>query len=90
MSFAYDFATTNDTVHFAYCVPYSYSSLLKTVNALSNSKQLPPLKSLSGLNIPVIEITDEEVSEYNKKVVLVTGRIHPGEANSSFVAEGML
>jgi hypothetical protein len=90
MSFAYDFGTPHDTVHFAYCVPYAYSQLLKTLPALPHAKPLPALKSLSGLDVPVLEVTDEEVSEYNKKVVLVTGRIHPGESNSSFVADGML
>lgn len=39
---------------------------------------MPSLKSLSGLAVPVLEITDEEVPDYNKKVILVTGRIHPG------------
>jgi murein tripeptide amidase MpaA len=90
MSFAYDFAAPHDCVHFAYCVPYSYSQLLKSVAGLPNAKPVPALKSLSGLSIPVLEVTDEEVAEYNKKVILVTGRIHPGESNSSFVAEGML
>lgn len=90
MSFSYDFGTPNDIVHFAYCVPYTYSHLLKTVAALPSAKLIPGLKSLSGLTIPVLEVTDDEVAEYNKKVILVTGRIHPGESNSSFVAEGML
>lgn len=36
------------------------------------------LKSLSGLGIPVLEVTDYEIEDYNKKVVVVTGRIHPG------------
>lgn len=48
------------------------------------------MKTLSGLAVPVVEVTDEEVEDYNKKVVFVTARIHPGEANSSFVCEGFL
>jgi hypothetical protein len=51
---------------------------------------MTPLKSLSGLAIPVLKITNEEHDESSKKVVLVTGRIHPGESNSSYVAEGFL
>ena len=86
MSFSYDFITPHDCVHFAYCVPYNYSTLIKQLHALTHAKRLQSLKSLSGLDIPVLEITDDEVAEYNKKVVLVTGRIHPGESNSSFVA----
>jgi len=45
---------------------------------LKNCKSLPSLKSLSGLAIPIVEVTDEEAEDYNKKVVIVAGRIHPG------------
>lgn len=62
MSFAYEFSTPNETVLFAYCIPYSYSQLLKSVGGLPSCvKHLPPLKSLSGLEIPYLEISDEEV-----------------------------
>lgn len=62
MSFTYDFTTPNEIVYFAYCIPYSYSQLLKNLTTLPTSvKNLPPLKSLSGLEIPFLEITDNEV-----------------------------
>lgn len=86
MSFTYDFIVPNDTVQFAYCIPYGYGKLLKLVTGLGNVKIMPSLKSLSGLAVPVLEVTDDEVAEYNKKVILITGRIHPGESNSSYVA----
>jgi hypothetical protein len=59
MSFSFDFTTPNDTVMFAYSIPYTYSKMLKMVSYLTNAKTLPPLKSLSGLQIPVLEVTDE-------------------------------
>ena len=59
MSFTYDFAVANDTVEFAYCIPYSYSRLLKLLPKLPNSNILPSLKSLSGLPIPALMITDQ-------------------------------
>jgi hypothetical protein len=34
-------------------------------------------ESLGGLPLPLLTITDESSSE-KKKVVLITGRIHPG------------
>jgi hypothetical protein len=58
MSFVYDFILPNDTIQFAYCVPYSYSKLLKLIPTLAYAKIMPSLKSLSGLSIPVLEITD--------------------------------
>jgi len=74
-----------DTVQFAYCIPYTYSQLIKFISTLNNVQMLSPLKTLSGLSVPVIQISDELEPDYNKKVVLVTARIHPGESNSSFV-----
>lgn len=59
MSFAYDFIMTNDTVQFAYCIPYTYSRLIKFISSINNIKILPSFKSLSGLPIPVLEITNE-------------------------------
>ena len=90
MSFSYDFAIPDDTVHFAYCIPYTYTRLIRFVARLDNCKQMPSMKTLSGLPIPVLEVTDEAEPDYNKQVVLVTGRVHPGESNASFMAEGML
>lgn len=58
MSFCYDFVTATDTVQFAYCIPYNYSRLLKLIPQLPNLKQLPSFRALSGLPIPVLEITN--------------------------------
>lgn len=54
MSFTYDFQLPNDTVQFAYAPPYTYSNLLKFIANLPNAKQLTPIKSLSGLPIPIL------------------------------------
>jgi murein tripeptide amidase MpaA len=45
---------------------------------------------LSGLAIPILKITNQDVDESNKKVSLITARVHPGESNSSFVVQGFL
>lgn len=78
MSFTYDFLQKDDTVYFAYCVPYTYTRLIKFLGKIKYAKKIEPLKTLSGLYVPVLEITDEKEPEYNKQIVLVTGRIHPG------------
>lgn len=90
MSFTFDFTQKDDTVFFAYCIPYTYTRLTRFLGKIKHCKKMQPLKALSGLAIPVIEVTDDREPEYNKQVVLVTGRIHPGESNSSFMAEGFL
>lgn len=40
--------------------------------------------------VPLFQITDFSEPNYNKKVVLITARIHPGESNSSHVCEGLI
>jgi hypothetical protein len=50
-------------------------------------------KSLSGLEIPLITITDFENIEIplnKRKIIIITSRIHPGESNSSWMMEGFL
>jgi murein tripeptide amidase MpaA len=56
--------------------------------------------SFGGLNIPLVTITDnviEEDAAFNnnlryqrKKIIFVEARIHPGESNSSYMAEGFI
>lgn len=93
MSFSYDFDTINDKVHFAYCIPYTYSHLLDLIRELCPLecvKYETAWRSLSGLPVPMLQITDFDAPNYNKKIVLVTARIHPGESNSSHVCEGLM
>jgi cytosolic carboxypeptidase protein 2/3 len=46
-------------------------------------------KSLAGIDIPILHITDSETSK-DKKNILITGRMHPGESNSSHMLEGFI
>lgn len=49
--------------------------------------------SLAGIEVPVLTITDFSHSKYEekkKKVVIITGRVHPGESNSSWIVHGMI
>lgn len=40
--------------------------------------------------MPILQLSDFNEPVENKKVVLVTARIHPGESNSSYVCEGLI
>lgn len=35
-------------------------------------------------------ITIRDSNSINPKIVVITARVHPGESNSSFVAEGVI
>jgi hypothetical protein len=36
MTFDYTFTHSNDTIYFAYCIPYTYTFLLNFIHAISN------------------------------------------------------
>lgn len=46
--------------------------------------------SLSGIDIPILHITDHSIEKKEKINVLITGRVHPGESNGSHVLRGFL
>lgn len=64
---------------FAYCVPYTFSKLINEISKLPSSLAKKEVlgKSLSGVEIPLIHITDHDNIK-NKKNILITGRMHPG------------
>lgn len=47
-------------------------------------------KSLSGVEIPVLTITDFSETNKRKKTILMVGRLHPGETHSSWLIHGFI
>ena len=74
---------------------YTYSQMLNFVDDIHTKYpkhvEVEMLNySLTGLAIPIVNITDKESSDQDKKVILVSSRIHPGETITSYVAEGFM
>jgi len=70
LSFEYTFEYSEDTVSFAYAVPYTYTQLLQLIKNLTTEEFVREevlCKSLGGVNIPLLTITEEsnEVSKFN-------------------------
>ena len=65
--------------------------MLYDINQLPSSlkKTYTLGRSLTGADIPLIHITNHSVNK-EKKNVLITGRIHPAESNSSYALKGFL
>lgn len=77
---------------FAYSIPYTYSQLLNDINALPGNivKKNILGRSLSGVDIPVLHITNHDQIAVPKKNIFIIGRTHPGESNGSHVLNGFI
>ena len=94
LEFEVDFEHPGQTVSIAYGIPYTYSRLEGYVKRIAAKfgelvSTATLCESLGGLPLPLLTITDEHNHD-KKQVVLVCGRIHPGESVSSFVVEGFV
>ena len=99
LSFCFDFdkITTNEKyVYFAYCYPYSFSQLDSFLNSL-NYKDILRFnevgKSIERDPLHMLLITNfkdsfDELGE--KKAVIFTSRVHPGESNGSYIIQGVI
>lgn len=97
LAFKYTFQYEKDTVYFAYSVPYTYSDLrqdLQDIQACSirasfcQTKVLA--KSLAGEDCHLLTITSRTGDFSQRRGVVLTARVHPGETVSSWMMRGVL
>jgi hypothetical protein len=80
----------HEEIRLAYCIPYSYNQLLQDLQLIKGHAEVAILgKTLTGINIPVVMIGRGELAA-KKRVVMVTGRVHPSETNSSLLISTIL
>ena len=100
LTFSFDFSKINTDlkyVYFAYCYPYTYSQLSIYLSSLNNYKKILRMDSigqtLDNNKLYMLIITNFEDSFEtlaNKKAIIFTARVHPGESSSSFVIQGLI
>ncbi|CAI2325468.1 unnamed protein product [Caenorhabditis sp. 36 PRJEB53466] len=95
LSFAYIFESP-DAVQFAYCIPYTYSSL-QTWLAELEARDYPFFHrdlltfTVQKRRVDLITIDGSPDSfQGAKKMVFLTARVHPGESPSSHVMHGII
>ena len=95
LTFSYVFKNIGKKVFFAYAIPYTYTRLRKLLVEVSSGKEMIVKreelgKSLSGVEVPLVTITNFGIQVSRKQSVVVTGRVHPGETYGSYMMEGFI
>lgn len=93
LSFTYD-SIANEPTYFAKAFPYTYSQLSSYIKRLKQSssgilKSQILTQTLCRNPCEYITITDNKFSN-NKKAIILTSRVHPGETHSSYIIQGLL
>ena len=100
LTFSFDMdkiTTTDKYVYFAYCYPFSFTQLDSYLSSLNHYKDILRFdeigKSIEGNSLHMLIITnfDDSFDELaNKKAIIFTSRVHPGESNGSYVIKGAI
>ena len=106
LTFSIEFPFNNDKVYIAHCFPYTYRDCKEHIDYVCNNekkfgkenmrykvRKTELCKSLAGNTLDLIIVTnfrstDQDIAQ--REAVIITGRVHPGESNSSFIIEGIL
>ena len=100
LTYATTFNFDKDTVYFAHCYPYTYTDLRNFLNGLelepdrrARMRRKGLCQTIAGNICELITITtfssDPETIK-NRKGVVISARVHPGETNASHMMQGIL
>ena len=99
LTFTYTFEYDDDIVYFAYSIPYTYTDLRNDITAIEQDPARSKLvrkstlcRTLSGELCEVLTITSADNLENfrNRRGVVLTARVHPGETVGSWMMRGCL
>ena len=98
VQFRIKFPYDDDVCYICYALPYTYSDLMRAIKQWEEKS--PPgvvthstlCKTMSKRDVPVMTITspDSPIPLAGKSCIFLTGRIHPGESNGSYVLHGLV
>ena len=100
LTFSMQFDNDGDTVYLAHCYPYTYTDLVRYMNHLESDpkrknrmRRRTLCQTIAGNNCEMIIITtfqsDPEAIK-NRKGVVLSSRVHPGESGASWMMKGVL
>ena len=92
LSFEYKFLNDGDIVYFSHSIPYTLTDLSCFLNTRLKDKHLHKLIRLKNVGltlganeVDLLEITNSDFLNRNKKSVWIIARQHPGETTSGFM-----
>ena len=99
LQFEVSFKNDDDEIYIAHCYPYTYSdccTLLERLCSPQNKDRIRKtvlVKTLAGNNCEMVIITNfnsrpELIAQ--RRAVILTSRVHPGESNASYMIQGTL
>ncbi|CAD7942134.1 unnamed protein product [Amoebophrya sp. A120] len=84
----------------AYTYPYTYSSLRTLLRTIQTDEQYaekaklmrrrPLCQTLGRAEVDLLSISNWTVPREDKRYVVISSRVHPGEANASWLMHGFL
>ncbi|CEG47357.1 aps kinase atp sulfurlyase pyrophosphatase fusion protein [Plasmopara halstedii] len=100
LSFQYEFEHQNDCVFFACLQPYTYTDLMDYLEQLERDPERMQLlcrtelcQTIAGNTCDLLSITSPEINELlldERRIIVLSARVHPGEPNSSWIMKGMI
>lgn len=100
LTFSVNFEYDNDTVYFAHSYPYTYSDLQRYLLKLENdslAKHRFRRKMLCQTNagnpcdfLTITNFNDNEQQLKQKKAIIISSRVHPGETGASYMMKGVI
>lgn len=100
LTFSVKFDHDNDTVYFAHSYPYTYTDLQRYLSNLENDslaknrfRRKMLCQTNAGNQIDVLTITtfsDPEQALKQKKGIILSARVHPGETGASYMMKGVI
>ncbi|XP_077989987.1 uncharacterized protein LOC144444443 isoform X3 [Glandiceps talaboti] len=94
-----EFPHDNDTCYFAHCYPYTFTDLKEHIDSLMTDPDrkkymkkevLCETKAGNSCFLLTVSSPEDKNKHREKKGVVVSARVHPGETNSSWMMKGLL